>query len=31
MRPIPTTLGCQIVIESAEGVPLPAESKDFDR
>jgi hypothetical protein len=31
MRPIPTTLGCQIVIESAEGVPLPAEGKDFDR
>lgn len=31
MRPIPTSLGCQIIIDSAEGVPLPAENKDFDR
>lgn len=31
MRPIPTSLGCQIIIDSAEGVPLPSEGKDFDR
>jgi hypothetical protein len=31
IRPIPTSFGCQITIDSAEGVPLPAEGKDFDR
>lgn len=31
LRPIPTTLGSQITIELAEGVPLPANSSTFDR
>ena len=29
--PVQSSLGVQITIESAEGVPLPAQSNDFDR
>ena len=31
LRPIPTSLGCIITIEGAEGVPLPAEGPNIDR
>lgn len=31
LRPVPSSLGAQIMIEGAEGVPLPAQSAEFDR
>jgi hypothetical protein len=31
LRPVATVLGAQITVESAEGVPIPASSSDFDR
>ena len=31
IRPIPTQLGCQILLEDAQGVPLPQQGQGFDR
>lgn len=31
LRPVPTLLGSQITLDGAEGVPLPAQSSEFDR
>ena len=31
IRPVENQYGCEITIESAQGIPLPPTTKDFDR
>lgn len=31
IRPIPNEHGCEITIESAQGIPLPEDDKNFSR
>ena len=31
IRPVENQYGCEITLESAQGIPLPPTTKDFDR